>query len=133
MLWIVVEGDRSVSIRDFGWSASPIAFYLQDPRLALLLSFCIAAAAQQTQSGQQPPDQKPQAPAQQPHPCTPLWSPTAGRGRDQTPPGFGFSRKVPKKITYEKALLDCRDEVLAFLDSPRRLGAKLLCCQLLFG
>jgi len=56
-----------------------------------------------------------------------------GRGRDQTPPGFGFSRKVPKKITYEKVLLDCRDEVSAFLDSARRLGAKLLCCLLQFG
>jgi uncharacterized protein YecE (DUF72 family) len=52
--------------------------------------------------------------------------------RDRTPPGFAFSLKVPHSITHEKALLDCRDEVGAFLAAPRLLGDKLLCCTLQF-
>jgi uncharacterized protein YecE (DUF72 family) len=52
--------------------------------------------------------------------------------RDRTPPGFAFSLKVPQSITHEKALLDCRDEVGAFLAAPRLLGDKLLCCTLQF-
>jgi uncharacterized protein YecE (DUF72 family) len=53
--------------------------------------------------------------------------------RDRTPPGFGFSLKVPQSITHEKVLLDCRDEVGAFLAAARLLGDKLLCCTLQFG
>jgi uncharacterized protein YecE (DUF72 family) len=53
--------------------------------------------------------------------------------RDATPPGFGFSLKVPQKITHEKVLLDCGDEVGAFLEAVRVLGDKLLCCTLQFG
>jgi uncharacterized protein YecE (DUF72 family) len=53
--------------------------------------------------------------------------------RDGTPPGFGFSLKVPQKITQEKVLLDCGDDVARFLDATRLLGEKLLCCTLQFG
>jgi uncharacterized protein YecE (DUF72 family) len=53
--------------------------------------------------------------------------------RDHTPPGFGFSLKVPQAITHEKVLLDCRDEVSRFLGAVRVLGDKLLCCTLQFG
>jgi len=50
--------------------------------------------------------------------------------RDRTPPGFGFSLKVPQAITHERVLLDCRAEVEAFLGAARLLGDKLLCCCL---
>jgi uncharacterized protein YecE (DUF72 family) len=53
--------------------------------------------------------------------------------RDRTPPGFGFSLKVPQSITHEKVLLDCQGEVEAFLAAARLLGDKLLCCCLQFG
>jgi uncharacterized protein YecE (DUF72 family) len=53
--------------------------------------------------------------------------------RDRTPPGFGFSLKVPQAITHEKVLLDCGDEVGTFLTAARVLGDKLLCCVLQFG
>jgi uncharacterized protein YecE (DUF72 family) len=53
--------------------------------------------------------------------------------RDHTPPGFGFSLKVPQVITHDKVLLDCRDELAAFLGAARLLGDKLLCCLLQFG
>jgi uncharacterized protein YecE (DUF72 family) len=53
--------------------------------------------------------------------------------RDRTPPGFGFSLKVPQSITHEKVLLDCREEVEAFLSVARLLGDKLLCCCLQFA
>jgi uncharacterized protein YecE (DUF72 family) len=53
--------------------------------------------------------------------------------RDRTPPGFGFSLKVPQAITHEKVLLDCREEVEAFVAAARLLGDKLLCCCLQFG
>jgi uncharacterized protein YecE (DUF72 family) len=53
--------------------------------------------------------------------------------RDRTPDGFGFSLKVPQVITHEKVLLDCREEVRAFLSAARILGPKLLCCVLQFG
>jgi uncharacterized protein YecE (DUF72 family) len=49
--------------------------------------------------------------------------------RDRTPPGFGFSLKVPQAITHEKVLLDCHDELASFLVAARLLGAKLLCCR----
>jgi uncharacterized protein YecE (DUF72 family) len=44
--------------------------------------------------------------------------------RDRTSPGFGFSLKVPQAITHEKVLLDCRDELAAFLGAAR-LGVSL--------
>jgi uncharacterized protein YecE (DUF72 family) len=53
--------------------------------------------------------------------------------RDRTPPGFGFSLKVPQSITHEKVLLDCTEEVEAFLSAARLLADKLLCCCLQFG
>jgi uncharacterized protein YecE (DUF72 family) len=53
--------------------------------------------------------------------------------RDRTPPGFGFSLKVPQSITHEKVLLDCQGEVETFLAAARLLGDKLLCCCLQFG
>jgi uncharacterized protein YecE (DUF72 family) len=53
--------------------------------------------------------------------------------RDRTPPGFGFSLKVPQAITHEKVLTDCQDEVAAFLDAARVLSDRLLCCLLQFG
>ena len=53
--------------------------------------------------------------------------------RDRTPPGFGFSLKVPQSITHEKMLLDCQGEVDAFLSAARLLGDKLLCCCLQFA
>jgi uncharacterized protein YecE (DUF72 family) len=53
--------------------------------------------------------------------------------RDRTPPGFGFSLKVPQVITHERVLLHCRDELGNFLGAARLLGEKLLCCLLQFG
>lgn len=53
--------------------------------------------------------------------------------RDKTPAGFGFSLKVPRVITHEKVLLDCRDEVEEFVEAVRLLGDKLLICLLQFG
>jgi uncharacterized protein YecE (DUF72 family) len=53
--------------------------------------------------------------------------------RDRTPPGFAFSLKVPQAITHEKMLLDCGQEVDAFLSAARLLGDKLLCCCLQFA
>jgi uncharacterized protein YecE (DUF72 family) len=53
--------------------------------------------------------------------------------RDRTPPGFGFSLKVPQAITHEKVLLDCREEVEVFLSAARLLGDKLFSCLLQFG
>jgi uncharacterized protein YecE (DUF72 family) len=53
--------------------------------------------------------------------------------RERTPPGFGFSLKVPQSITHEKMLLDCGQEVEAFLSAARLLGDRLLCCCLQFA
>jgi uncharacterized protein YecE (DUF72 family) len=53
--------------------------------------------------------------------------------RDKTPPGFGFSLKVPQSITHEKILVDCEREVDGFLTAARILEEKLLCCVLQFG
>jgi uncharacterized protein YecE (DUF72 family) len=58
---------------------------------------------------------------------------TVENWRDRTPPGFGFSLKVPQAITHEKVLLDCHDELNAFLGAARLLGEKLLCCCLQLG
>ena len=53
--------------------------------------------------------------------------------RDKTPAGFGFSLKVPRVITHDKVLLDCREELEGFLAAAQLLGDKLLCCLLQFG
>jgi uncharacterized protein YecE (DUF72 family) len=53
--------------------------------------------------------------------------------RDKTPDGFGFSLKVPRAITHDKVLVDCRAEVRDFLTAAQVLGPKLLCCVLQFG
>jgi uncharacterized protein YecE (DUF72 family) len=53
--------------------------------------------------------------------------------RERTPDSFGFSLKVPQVITHEKVLLDCRQELNAFLSAARALEEKLLCCLLQFG
>lgn len=53
--------------------------------------------------------------------------------REKTPDHFGFSLKVPQVITHEKVLLDCRQELNAFLTAARALEEKLLCCLLQFG
>jgi uncharacterized protein YecE (DUF72 family) len=53
--------------------------------------------------------------------------------RDRTPPGFGFSLKMPQSITHEKVLIDCGAEVDSFLGAARQLGEKLLSCTLQFG
>jgi uncharacterized protein YecE (DUF72 family) len=53
--------------------------------------------------------------------------------RDKTPDSFGFSLKVPQVITHEKALLDCRAELNAFLTAARVLEGKLRVCLLQFG
>ena len=53
--------------------------------------------------------------------------------RDKTPPGFGFSLKVPQSITHEKVLVDCEADVAGFLAAARILGDKLLSCVLQFG
>lgn len=51
---------------------------------------------------------------------------------EKTPPGFGFSLKVPQTITHEKVLANCQDDVASFLGAARRLGDKLLSCLLQF-
>src|SRR5262245_54418595 len=53
--------------------------------------------------------------------------------RDKTPPGFRFSLKVPKVVTHDKALLDCRQELGRFLTAARALETKLACCVLQFA
>jgi uncharacterized protein YecE (DUF72 family) len=53
--------------------------------------------------------------------------------RDKTPDAFGFSLKVPQVITHEKLLLECQEELDAYLYAVRLLGSKLLCCCLQFG
>jgi uncharacterized protein YecE (DUF72 family) len=47
------------------------------------------------------------------------------RWRETTPPGFRFSVKLPKAITHQAKLVDCRDAVGAFLDQAHMLGDKL--------
>jgi uncharacterized protein YecE (DUF72 family) len=39
--------------------------------------------------------------------------------------GFQFALKLPRGITHERRLLDCREVLAEFLESARRLGAKL--------
>lgn len=44
---------------------------------------------------------------------------------EDTPDGFVFAAKVPQIITHEKVLMDCRDEMNAFLDRMSALEVKL--------
>jgi uncharacterized protein YecE (DUF72 family) len=53
--------------------------------------------------------------------------------RDKTPDSFGFSLKVPKTITHDKVLVECRKELNEFLTAARVLENKLTCCLLQFG
>lgn len=41
---------------------------------------------------------------------------------DSVPTGFTFALKAPRAITHEKKLVDCRQDVLAYLDVLRSLG-----------
>jgi uncharacterized protein YecE (DUF72 family) len=41
---------------------------------------------------------------------------------ESVPPGFTFALKAPRQITHEKKLIDCRQEVQAYLDVLRSLG-----------
>ncbi|MCX7013539.1 MAG: DUF72 domain-containing protein [Candidatus Sumerlaeota bacterium] len=53
-------------------------------------------------------------------------APSVVRGwRDRTPAGFLFSAKVPQIITHEKLLVDCQDDLAAFLKSISNLGDRL--------
>jgi uncharacterized protein YecE (DUF72 family) len=42
--------------------------------------------------------------------------------RAQAPEGFQYVLKAPKRITHERRLVDCRDEVAFFCESARGLG-----------
>ena len=44
---------------------------------------------------------------------------------EQTPPNFLFAAKAPQVITHTKCMLDCRDELLAFIKAMDNLGGKL--------
>lgn len=62
--------------------------------------------------------------------------PTPGmvRGwRDRTPAGFKFALKVPRAITHEKQLRDCRDNVEEFVSAILPLGDKLMVALLQLG
>jgi len=43
----------------------------------------------------------------------------------QTPPGFRFTLKAPKRITHQARLRDCAESLRYFLDTAGTLGAKL--------
>lgn len=53
--------------------------------------------------------------------------------RDKTPDHFGFSLKVPRGVTHDKVMVDCREELEGFTSAVRLLGPKLLGCNLQFG
>jgi uncharacterized protein YecE (DUF72 family) len=55
---------------------------------------------------------------------TPLASVVAGWA-NKTPPGFLLAAKVPQVITHEKCLLNCDDDLKAFLDTMGIMGDKL--------
>lgn len=44
---------------------------------------------------------------------------------ERTPAGFLFAAKIPQVITHEKMLVDCEEEINAFLKVMDRLGDKL--------
>jgi uncharacterized protein YecE (DUF72 family) len=43
----------------------------------------------------------------------------------QTPPGFQFTLKAPKRITHDARLQDCEDSLRHFVESAATLGPKL--------
>ena len=47
------------------------------------------------------------------------------RWRDSVPGDFRFSAKIPKEITHQRKLIDCRAAVDAFADQVAGLGEKL--------
>ena len=53
--------------------------------------------------------------------------------RDRTPEDFRFVLKVPRVITHEKRLIDCREEVEGFTSSVAPLGEKLSAALLQLG
>jgi uncharacterized protein YecE (DUF72 family) len=53
--------------------------------------------------------------------------------RDRTPEDFRFAPKVPRVITHEKQLQDCREEVDGFVASILPLGDKLAAALLQMG
>jgi uncharacterized protein YecE (DUF72 family) len=44
---------------------------------------------------------------------------------DKTPEGFLIAAKVPQEITHDKCLVDCEDDLNAFIDTMDLLGDKL--------
>jgi uncharacterized protein YecE (DUF72 family) len=50
---------------------------------------------------------------------------TWGRWRDSVPAGFRFSVKLPKTVTHEHKLVDCRQPLADFMTQAGALGAKL--------
>ena len=50
---------------------------------------------------------------------------TVENWRDQTPAGFVFSLKFPRRITHEKMLKDCEEITKVFLERASLLGDKL--------
>lgn len=62
---------------------------------------------------------------------------TVERWRDDTPPGFRFCFKFPRRITHELKLVEARDEIAAFLEimAPLRdrLGPSMLQLPPSFG
>lgn len=53
--------------------------------------------------------------------------------RDRTPEDFRFVLKVPRVITHEKRLKNCREEVEGFVTSLAPLGDKVFCALLQLG
>lgn len=53
--------------------------------------------------------------------------------RDRTPDDFLFALKVPRAITHDKQLRDCRDEVDRFLGAIEPLGSKMKVVLLQLG
>jgi len=51
----------------------------------------------------------------------------------RTPDSFRFAAKVPRVISHEKELVDCREEMEAFLEAVRPLGPRLGVLLLQFG
>ena len=47
------------------------------------------------------------------------------RWRDSVPPHFRFSVKLPKTITHQAKLVDCKELVAEFLEQAHQLGDKL--------
>ena len=50
---------------------------------------------------------------------------TLRRWVEQTPPNFKFAAKAPQLITHTKCMLNCREELLAFIKAMDNLGGKL--------